>query len=222
MPGGTTSSPVDRMPTTGRAQTLTAGDARGREQAQVLGAQRAPGRREQRSRRRVLVGAHHPVAGRDGAHHLDRARHRLLGVLDHHDRVGPRRQRAAGRHGHRRAGDHVDRRAPGPCDGPDDVEVAREPVRHPVGVGGPHREPVDGGPGEPGQRGRRRDRLGGTRRSASARATVSTAVRRAGRKPRSACATVSVVKNSWPGMRSRPQPRGWGAPPSRRARLPAR
>ena len=42
----------------------------------------------------VLVGAHHSLARRGGAHDLDQPGIGRLGVLDHHHRVGARRQRA--------------------------------------------------------------------------------------------------------------------------------
>ena len=150
---GTTSSPVEQMPTTGRACTCDRGDPGSGEHAEVGRPQRPAGRDQQRADRDVLVGPHHPVTGRDRAHHLDRARHRLLGVLDHHDRVGAVGQRPAGGHaaaavpartatsGARAHGDRAD-----------DVEVGGQPLGGAVGVRRPHGEAVDRRAGEAGQR----------------------------------------------------------------------
>ena len=76
----------DRHPRAGVDAHL--GHARRREQPEVLRAQWAARAGPARRPRGVLVGAHQAVAGRDGPHDLDRPRHRLLRVLDHHDRVG--------------------------------------------------------------------------------------------------------------------------------------
>ena len=76
--GGTTSSPVEKIATRGRACTVTLGDAGRRQHAEVLGAQRPAGGHQLGAERGVLVGAHDAVAGRDRPDHLDRARHRLL------------------------------------------------------------------------------------------------------------------------------------------------
>ena len=65
-----------------------------------------------------------------------------------------------------------------------------------VGVGRAHGEAVDRGAREPGQGMRRDDRLGRIRPRAASRPTLSSALRRAGRKPASASETGRTSKNS--------------------------
>ena len=74
------------------------GDPGRGQHAEILGAQR-PARGDQfGAGSGVLVGPDHAVARRDRPDHLDRARHGLLGVLDHHDGVRAAGQHAAGGH----------------------------------------------------------------------------------------------------------------------------
>ena len=63
--------------------------------ARAAGGPRAAARPPARG---VLVGAHQPVARRDGARRPRSSRHRLLRVLDHDDRVRALGDHAAGRH----------------------------------------------------------------------------------------------------------------------------
>ena len=102
-PAGTISSPVEMIPTRGRAcaaSSVTPAEAsRPRSAARSgrpAGASMSPGRR-------LLAGLQDAVAGSDAAQQLDVAGHRLGRVLDHHDRVGPAREQPAGRDRHRRA-----------------------------------------------------------------------------------------------------------------------
>jgi hypothetical protein len=117
--------------------------ARGREQAEVGGAQRPPRRREHVARARLLARVQHAVAGRHAPQQLDVAGHRLGRVLDHHDRVGAVRQQPAGRDRHRGAGtDRPLGRAPH-HDRAADLEERGQRLRRPIGVGRAHGEPVD-------------------------------------------------------------------------------
>ena len=134
--------------------------ARGGQEPEVLRAQRAAGGHELGPLGRVLVGAHEAVPRRRRPDDLDRARHRLLGVLDHDDRVGAVGDHAAGRHrdgGARR--DRALRRTPH-RDRAGHLEVAGQPLGRAVGVGRPHRVSVDGRAREAREVVRRVHRLG--------------------------------------------------------------
>ena len=111
----------------------------------VLGSQRRAGDDRGLPGRHVLVGAHDPLSGRDRPDDLDRARHRLLGVLDHHHGVGAVRERAAGRDrdgavdGHGELGGRAHGHAAG------QGEVRRDRLRGAEGVLGADGVAVDAG-----------------------------------------------------------------------------
>ena len=158
--GGTTSSPVDSTVTRGLRCTVTSVTPAAASMPRSWARSGRPGRGQFGAGGGVLVGPHHPVARRHRPDHLDRARHGLGGVLDHHDGVRARGQHATGGHAGRRAGADRDVRLGPHQHGPGDLQVAGQPVGHAVRVGRPHRVTVHGRAREAGQRVRRGDRLG--------------------------------------------------------------
>ena len=150
--GSTTSSPVDTIATRGRAWTRDLGHARGRQQPEVLRAQRAPGGHEARRRAPRPRRDAPALARRHRSHDLDRAGHRLLRVLDHDDRVG-----ALGHHARRSASPPRCPRRPRPrgarpiATAPMTSRYARQALGRAVRVGRPDGVAVDRRAGEAGQ-----------------------------------------------------------------------
>jgi hypothetical protein len=94
-PGSTSSEPVGSTATEGRRRTVA-------------------GRQDQLGRHHVLAHRADVLPGRDGRHQLDLVVPDRFQVLDHHHRVGARRQRVAGVHpGRARAEPEADRRGLG-------------------------------------------------------------------------------------------------------------
>ncbi len=167
---------------------------RGRQHPEVVSPQRPAGSREHRSRGGVLVRAHQALAGRGRAQHLDQLLARGVRVLDLDDGVRPRRQRRPRRDRDRAARAQLElgllahHRLAG------EVQVARHPLRRPVGVGGAHRVAVHGRAGEAGERRVGLDCLGRHSAESVSRGIRSTPVRRAGRKPTSASETLRAAR----------------------------
>ena len=142
--GGTISSPVEMIPTRGRAcassSVTPAAASRPRSAARSgrpAGARIVAGRG-------LLAGLQHAVAGSDAAHQLDVPGHRLGGVLDHHDGVGSGREQPAGRDRHRRARADLAVGRAAHRDRAGELEERRQRLGGRVGVGRPHGVAVDG------------------------------------------------------------------------------
>ena len=103
MLGGTISSPVETMPTRGRAWAASSVTPAAASSPRSAARSGRPAGREDVAGLGLLAGLQDAVAGRDAAHQLDVAGHRLGRVLDHHDGVGAVREQPAGRDRHRGA-----------------------------------------------------------------------------------------------------------------------
>ena len=141
---GTTSSPVETIPTRGRA--CAAIDVIPAAASSPRSAARSgpPGRREHVARPRLLARVQDAVARCDPAQQLDVTRHRLGRVLDHHDRVGAVREQPARRDAHRRAGTDLALGRAAHRDRAGDLEERGQRLRRRVRVDRAHRVAVDG------------------------------------------------------------------------------
>ena len=190
-PGRTTSSPVERIATRGRACTGEL-DRRPAAASSPRSWARSgrPAGTSSTPVARVLVGAHDPVAGRHRAHDLDRARHRLLRVLDHDDGVRAGGQDGAGGDRHSAAGhdrDRPERRPSPPRRRPPGIPAA-PPTRRTCRPRAPRsrrrwsgRSPAGRGARAPARRGRGRGRR--RARPPRRRCGAPGGIRRAPRRP---------------------------------------
>ncbi|MFN8643110.1 MAG: hypothetical protein U0802_16185 [Candidatus Binatia bacterium] len=108
------------------------------ERAEVLGAQAAAAREHRRTASDVLADAQHVLPRRHAALDLDGAVADLVGVLDHHHRVGAARRHAAGGNVHRLPFAQRGARRGAHLDAAGKAQVNRHARRGAEGVGGAH------------------------------------------------------------------------------------